>query len=530
MAPRLRLAPVVLVALFEGVLACGAPAAAPAVPPPPAGSIASVAPEPIAVPPTPAPSEPPPVAPAPPPEPPPSRPTLTVTSSFAWVYGRPKADDRYIGSLRLGAKVTLRSEERVPGEHCKDGFFTIEPRGFVCADHRVTLTPTPPFVTLARATAAATGPLPYRYAFSDGAPMYRRVPTPEEQEHAERRFGRARSQTNPTRSRSSYEDLASTDPFEPVEPAPSFLSALPGDPHRSPVEERIPAGSMLAFTSVVSAEGRTFLLSADHTLVPADRMRLFRKSAFHGARIEGDVALPLAWFRKHDRPQYRRLASGELERAGGMWPARTFVRLTGATADQGRKHYHETMDHEGHDPSGATLWVADEDASIVTAATKLATGVKPDQKWILVHLGDATLVAYEGLRPVYTTLVSPGRGGIPVAGRDNVEASTTPLGTFYVTFKDRATTMTHDKPGEPRTHWIADVPFTQYFSPPFALHAAYWHDRFGEDTSAGCINLSPADAEILFGWSDPPVPPEWQGVTGSGVPENGPTTAIVVRR
>jgi hypothetical protein len=514
--------------LFCGVCgACGAPAAPHVAAPAAPASIAEpVAPPPVA--PPAAPTEVVSVAPSAPVEPPPpTRPRLTVTGSFAWVYGRPKADTKYIGSLRLGAQVTLRSEERVQGEHCHNGFYEIEPRGFVCDDHRVTLAPAERFVTLSRATAAAPGPLPYRYAFSDGAPIYGRVPTRAEQEHAERRFGRARSQTNPRKSRSSYEDLASTDAFEPVEASPGFLSALPGDPRKSPVEERIPAGSMLAFTSVVSAEGRTFLLSADHTLVPADRMRLFHKSAFHGVRIEGEVALPIAWLRKHERPQHRRLASGAMEPAGATWPARSFVRLSGATAEHERKRYHETLDH---DASGAALWVADDDASIVTAATRLAAGVKADQKWILVHLGDATLVAYEGLRPVYTTLVSPGRGGIPVAGRDNVEASTTPLGTYYVTFKDRATTMTHDKPGEPRTHWIADVPFTQYFSPPFALHAAYWHDRFGEDTSAGCINVSPADAEILFGWSDPPVPPEWQGVTGSGVPDNGPTTAIVVRR
>jgi hypothetical protein len=156
--------------------------------------------------------------------------------------------------------------------------------------------------------------------------------------------------------------------------------------------------------------------------------------------------------------------------------------------------------------------------------------VKPEQKWIVVRLGQGTLVAYEGLQPVFTTLMSPGRGGVPVAGRDPVEASTTPLGVFYVTFKSRAATMTHDKPGEPRTHWIADVPFTQYFNPPFALHAAYWHDRFGEETSAGCINVSPSDAETLFNWSDPQVPAEWQGATGAGAPENGATTAIVVRR
>ncbi len=353
--------------------------------------------------------------------------------------------------------------------------------------------------------------------------MYARVPTPEEQAHAERSLGPADSLTRPRGHRSTYDDLASTDPAEPGEPAPSFLES--GDAR--PLREIIPRGSMLSFTRVFSAGGRAFLLSTDHTLVPADRVRLFRASTFHGVRLGGDVELPLAWLRRVDRPQYRLLPSGALEKTGGAWPAKSYVRLTGAVVEAERRRYHETRDH---DAAGAPLYVAAADASVVEPAPKLPIGVKPQQKWIIVHLSEGTLVAYEGLRPVYSTLMSPGRGGVPTAGRDPVLASTTPLGVFYVTFKDRAATMTHDKPGEPRTHWIADVPFTQYFDPPFALHAAYWHDRFGEETSAGCVNVSPADAEALFAWSDPPVPDGWQGATGSGAPENGATTAVVVRR
>ncbi len=47
---------------------------------------------------------------------------------------------------------------------------------------------------------------------------------------------------------------------------------------------------------------------------------------------------------------------------------------------------------------------------------------------------------------------------------------------------------------------------------PFALHAAYWHDRFGEPKSGGCVNLSPRDARRLFEWTDPVVPETWHGV------------------
>ena len=109
-------------------------------------------------------------------------------------------------------------------------------------------------------------------------------------------------------------------------------------------------------------------------------------------------------------------------------------------------------------------------------------------------------------------------------------SATTPTGTYNITFKDRAATMSPET-GENRSFWIQDVPWTQYFNPPFALHAAFWHERFGEPTSAGCVNLSPVDAQWVFEWSDPQVPAGWQGATGAGATSaNGPTTAVVVQR
>jgi hypothetical protein len=284
---------------------------------------------------------------------------------------------------------------------------------------------------------------------------------------------------------------------------------------------------MLAFTRAFEAEGRTWLLSADNTLVPADRVRPFRPSAFRGTRLGGDVQLPIAWVRKEPRPRYRQAAAGGMDRAGGDFPVRSFVRLTGARAEHGGRAYLETRER---DADGAALYIAEEDATVVEARPKLPSGVREGQKWIHVRVTQGTLVAYEGLTPVFATLMSPGAGGVSIPGRDPVKDSTTPRGTFYVTFKDRAATMSPEQ-GEDRSFWIADVPHTQYFNPPFALHAAYWHERFGEPTSAGCVNVSPVDAELLFQWSDPPVPAGWQGATGAGATkENGPTTAVVVHR
>src|SRR5262249_20595738 len=181
------------------------------------------------------------------------------------------------------------------------------------------------------------------------------------------------------------------------------------------------------------------------------------------------------------------------------------------------------------DDAGRPLFAAAKDATVVERRTKLPFTVKPGEKWIIVSISRGTLAAYEGLEPFYTTLASPGSGGIPVKGLVPVHASPTPLGAYHITCKDRAATMSPEK-GDNRSFFISDVPHTQYFNPPFALHATYWHERFGEPTSAGCINLSPIDAHVLFGWTDPKLPEGWGGVTGASAPENGPMTTVVVTR
>jgi lipoprotein-anchoring transpeptidase ErfK/SrfK len=225
------------------------------------------------------------------------------------------------------------------------------------------------------------------------------------------------------------------------------------------------------------------------------------------------------------KTRYRRV--GARVEAVGAWAVRTFVRLAGSSVEVDGERYLETREH---DADGAPLFVGERDATVVEAQTDLPRAAKPDQKWILVSITAGTLVAYEGKTPVYATLISPGRGGVPVPGRDPVQDSTTPMGTYAITFKDRAVTMSPDHLGGPRRHYISDVPHVQYFKAPFALHAAIWHERFGEPASAGCINASPVDAEALFAWTDPPVPEEWQGATGAGAPMNGKTTLVVVRR
>jgi hypothetical protein len=464
-------------------------------------------------------------------EPTSAAPRLTSQGYVTWIWPRAKARGRFIGYVRVGQSVALRSPELVRGEGCAGGFYAIEPRGFVCRDRTVTLDPSPRFVEAARLTESSPGPHPFRYAISNGAPMYNRVPTEAEQRRTERPLGPAGQFKKLSRTLAAHEDLAVTEPITATEPLPAFLrGGEPVNPARLGLVARsIPWGSMLSFQRVFDVDGRAFLLSTDNTLVPADRARRFEPSSFRGTRLDAETKLPIAWVRGVERAKWRQSAGATMSPTGAAFPVRSFVELTGQSIEQNGKRWLETRETDPSAP-GEQLFIAERDAAVVSAASKRPIGLGSVHKWILVRITQGTLVAYEGLSPVYTTLISPGAGGVPVAGQDPVKASTTPLGVYFVTFKDRAATMSPDKDPENRTFWIADVPHTQYFDPPFALHAAYWHERFGEPTSAGCINLSPIDAEALFRWSDPPVPDGWQGATGAGAPENGPTTAIVVRR
>lgn len=512
--------------------ACGAARAVPPVPADkPAASAVVASPAPTA---TPAPgvqeavtletAAPEPSAPPPPPAP---TPMLTSQGYFTWIWPKPNADGRFLGVVRIGESVALKSTERVKGQHCSPGFYAIEPRGYVCADHTVSTAPDAHLQSIMSVLQADPGPFPYRYGLSNGSPMYSRVPTPKQQKRYEVFLGPPGKFKHLIKTLSAHEDLAIDAPITVDSERPSlFEGKSPAFPERQDaLYDTIPLGSMLAFTKVFEAEGRKWLLSTDLTLVPADRVRQFRPSAFHGTELGKGVELPIAWMRKTDKPKYHKSES-TMERTSALWPLRTFAPLTGSHVEVEGKSYWETREK---DADGKAFFVADEDATVVEKRDHFPTAVTASDTWIFVSITNGTLVAYDGSTPVYATLISPGAGGVPVKGRDNVKASTTPLGSYRITYKDKATTMSPEQ-GKGRSLWIADVPHTQYFNPPFALHAAYWHERFGEPTSAGCVNLSPIDAKWLFDWSNPKVPIGWQGAAGAGAPENGPTTFVVIAR
>lgn len=442
-----------------------------------------------------------------------------------WIWARPKVGDRFLGIIRVGQSVALRSSARVGGEGCPRGFFAIEPRGFVCFDRTVSLSGETPFLHAVRETMPRDEAFPYDYALSGGAPMYARLPTPAEQRKHEWRYGKAGTWVPLPMFQRGHEQLAVTEPIAPRDPMPTFL-AQGGSARGVSFEllrRSIPHGSMLSYTRAFDHGGKTFLLATDLTVVPAERVRAFRRSDFHGIELAGGTRLPIGWTRLGPAQQYRRTTEGRFEPTGATWPIRTALPLAERVEQESGRSF-QLVQGEPNE-----LWAAEAELTLVRPEPARPFGVPEGSSWLVVSITQGTLVAYEDLRPVYATLVSPGQGGVPLPGRDHVKYSTTPLGSYRITYKDRAATMSPET-GEDRSFWIADVPHTQYFNPPFALHASYWHEQFGQPMSAGCINASPLDAAWLFGWTLPHVPAGWSGATGAGAPENGGATIIVVRR
>ncbi|MBE9033980.1 L,D-transpeptidase [aff. Roholtiella sp. LEGE 12411] len=105
-------------------------------------------------------------------------------------------------------------------------------------------------------------------------------------------------------------------------------------------------------------------------------------------------------------------------------------------------------------------------------------------RWIEIDLSEQRLRAWEGKKLVYSYRISGGKRSTP-----------TPIGRFRINSKYR----THRMRG--RGYNIPDVPYTMYFYRGYAIHGAYWHNRFGTPVSHGCVNLPVKQARRLYNWT-----------------------------
>ncbi|MBX3183932.1 MAG: L,D-transpeptidase [Polyangiaceae bacterium] len=407
----------------------------------------------------------------------------------SWIHPKPDSRSLPLGGIRIGDSVeALGAPVRSGLGRCQSYVPVLN--GYACTDRRNTMDMSHPFIVASRYTEPAKGPFPYHYAFSLGAPMLTRVPTPEEN----------RWRTGPREHRKlrgwevGHDELTEQAPIEPNGPIPEFLrdgghapSPWGNKPHL--YFKQVPFGSMIAYTRAFEAHGEVWVLSTNLTVVPAKGLLRFRRSTFQGVELGKDVQLPIAWMRKRPRPKYQ-LQGDRLVDTGETWPLRSWVALTGQERRQDGARYLET--------TTPGVYIASADANLAERRAEVPREARraPGERWVHVRVNRGTLTLYEGDRPVFTTLMSPGKDGA------------TPYGRYWVESKSQVSTMTTEM-GEPRKFWIADVPWTQYFKRPYAMHASYWHEDFGETKSGGCVNLSPIDAERVFRFTAPEAEPTW---------------------
>ncbi len=435
----------------------------------------------------------------------PSKPAAREIAALAteiYIRSAPRAGSPEIGVLHFGTSIR-RSAQPIAGSDCPDGWYAVEPEGYVCHGRTTTLEPdTHPLVRAARRFRGDfSSALPYRWFESPGdAPLLRKLPQPLEN--------------------SELPEFLRTGGVSPWS-----LVHTPGD--RRPRVKLIGARSTIAATHEFSASGEPELLTSELLVVPRLSVREQRASSFRGVHFEADgVKLPIAFVRFADQPRFRprerelvpasvQSARASFEPTGETFPRLGWLKLTGRSELARGTRYLETASGD---------WIRERDATPIQPEPPRGFELAPGERWIDVSIFRGTLVAYEGEKPVFATLISPGQHGYRRVG-GKPDRYTTPTGTFRLEWKHLSTDMTPDpeRPG----YALAEVPWTQFFHMPFALHAAYWHDRFGEPKSGGCVNLSPEDAKWLFEWTSPRLPAGWHGVRSGG--SRGPGTWVRIR-
>ena len=437
----------------------------------------------------------------------------------------PSFDSRVIGYARRGA--TFRLSERLSTDGCSRGWYEVSPgalfvcngAGIIIDDEPVTFAPSPPQPRLSQ-------PLPYNYAYAnkDGTPEYWRIPTVEETAQVASFFERLSSTSdlehpmpNPGDAVAGGEQatgpseengvVISTDANAVVVPTPTELADA-GAP-------ATPSNALPPYVHLRMAKG--YFVSTDEKIVDGDRE--FRRTV-RGRYIPEERLFPAA---PSDFEGFLVSESNPLPRAFVVGGGVSLLRQEG---ENGPLSDHEKVtrlsmfDYLGEMTRRNRRYVQVGEglflSSRVTAVAKPSqppADLEENERWIHIDLSEQTLVAYEGTRPVFATLVSTGRPGFE-----------TPTGTYRIYAKHVTVTMDDTEAGE-EAYSIEDVPWVQYFKDSFALHGAFWHNRFGRVKSHGCVNLSPKDAMRLFKWTGPHVP---DGVHGIFATKENAGTRVVI--
>jgi hypothetical protein len=484
-----------------------------------------------------------------------------------------------IGYVRQGGKVPVIPEAHKK-PNCLDGWYELVQGGFVCGRY-ASLDLNHPKIRTAPRPPDVTGALPYPYGINlrNGTPLYKHIPSREERLRYEPWL--SAPVARPARPQHPHEEedpeyaaedldagalvqatatggLAMATTADPLalgtsEPddsgVPWYLREYDGgkpsvtldelreDGDGGPIEKRMVKGFYLSLDKQDTHFGAKWWRTQSRLFTPFERVYLPKMATeFHGvwlnqdppsagewgapaAAVTADAGLPplrrieklpVGFITQSRAKKYTLSEDGKKMIAGEHVGRFSILGMTGQTKVVERVLYEET--DEG-------WWMRSYDGT----STKPGPAPKdllPGEKWIDVNLLNETLVAFEGDKPVYATIISSGKRDL----KDKEKDHPTKNGTFRIREKHIAATMDADTASD-GPYSIEDVPWIQYFNGSIALHGAFWHSNFGHTQSHGCVNLSPWDAKALFGWTEPRLPEGWHGVAAT---EERPGTRVIL--
>jgi hypothetical protein len=371
----------------------------------------------------------------------------------SFVYDKAASSPKVAGVVRRGT--VLEVGDKVSGSGCTDGsWYKATPFGYVCTALGFHVSDTPSTNQYGVPPAKVSNHLPYQYSrvITKRAPRYYRMPTVQEEKQARR----------------AMEKKGTT---------PEAVSSLmEGDYFLA-----------LAEKETRKADGVVFYRTIRGRFVRESDVELRNPDVVRGEEIGRDGwRLPLAIVYGEDR---------ELLNVKGSEP-----RVIGTAKKHSRFVVEEELTQGDIAYVSGTPGAVRRDEVRMVRQTKRPSGVPANGKWIHVDLSEQTLVAYEGDKPVYATLISSGKEGYEP-----------PTGLFEIQQKYISTTMNATDPID-GFYEVEEVPWTLYYHGGYALHGAYWHTDFGKVRSHGCTNIAPVDARWLYYWSEPEVPAAWHAV------------------
>jgi hypothetical protein len=466
-----------------------------------------------------------------------SAPTLHALAIITPVMNMPEwaprdpstASDERKGAMRLGylrkGDTAAVKPQLVKKSNCLEGWYELlappgtppgTTGGFVCGKDG-TLDPDDKELAAAPHAPNMAGPLPYDYGLNlvDGAPLYRRPPLRRERKQYEdglavgRAYRKGEGDDAPPAPASPHGDGDSAWYLTHKGRSQISMDDLKGE--TSLITLRMVKGFYLGLDKEVHAFSGTFWRTTRGMFVPKEHVLVHDpKVEFEGVWLNapGETRhLPLGWITNPHQWKYT-FADAKMHRNEHV-DRFAIVQLTGKKQVVDEKSYWETADG---------WWMRAMDGTVTNPGPP-PRNLTDGERWIDVNLGLQSLVAFEGEKPVFATLISSGRHD-----DDPAKDHHTRPGEFRVREKHISATMDNDTATD-GPYSIEDVPWIMYFDGSTALHGAFWHSRFGHERSHGCVNMTPHDAHELFGWVGPSLPDGWHGVHAT---DANPGTRVIV--